>query len=139
MMHLHKISQIVTLDPEIRIIDYERQLNGEGFTSGYRPVTGLQTSLASCLAERTGNLFFLKYGGIEELCVGGTVTTPQGVAFHIKDYPCAATGPDLRRAVIGSRQLLGRFREVSLKVFPLPETLAWGLALFDTPITLLRD
>ncbi|MBI4412320.1 MAG: hypothetical protein HY541_07550 [Deltaproteobacteria bacterium] len=133
MFHLHKISLIAVVDPEMRVIDYEQKLNAEGLTSGYRPVTGMQTPLSACLAERTANLFFLKYGGIEELCVGGAVVTPQGVAFPIKDYPRAATGCDLRRVVIGSRGLLGQFREGSLKVFPLPEALVWGLALFEGP------
>ena len=133
MFHLCKTAQIAVVDPETRVIDYEQKLNNEGLTSGYWPVTGLQASLAACLAERTANLFFLKYGGIEELCVGGTVITPCEVPFQIKDYPRSATGPDLRRVIIGSHQLLGRFREVSLKVFPLPEALVWGVALFDRP------
>ncbi|MBI2341065.1 MAG: FAD-binding protein [Deltaproteobacteria bacterium] len=131
MLHLHKISQIAAVDPAMRVIDYERQLNSEGFTGGYRPVSGYQSSLSACLAERTANLFSLKYGGIEDICAGGTVTTPLGTAFTIKDYPRAATGPDLRRVLIGAGGLLGHFSSVSLKVFPLPEAQSWGLALFD--------
>lgn len=112
--------------------DYENRLNDEGLTGGYRPIDGYNLSLAECLASRISNIYAVKYGGIETLCAGGVVATPKGHLIEIKAYPRSATGPDLRKAVIGSRNLLGTFREVTLRVFPLPEIQVWGVALFDS-------
>lgn len=131
-MRLKKTSQTVTVDPEIRVTDYERELNAEGLTGGYFPSQGKRSLLNECLAKRTPNLFFLKYGGIEELCVGGTVMGPSGKPFQIKAAPRAAVGPDFRRVVIGSEGNLGHFKEVVLRVFPLPEVELWGIFLFES-------
>lgn len=133
MFHLNKTSQIVTVSPDIRIYDYEKQLTEEGLTGGYRPLSGYQTPLSECLALRVPNIYFLKYGGIEELCVGGEFTTRKGVSFQIKTVPRSATGCDLRRVVIGSESIIGQFKEITLKVFPQPESSVWGLAFFDSP------
>lgn len=133
MFHLNKTSQIVTVSPDIIISDYENQLVEEGLTGGYRPLSGYQSPLSECLALRTPNIYFLKYGGIEELCVGGEFTTRQGMSFQMKTVPRSATGCDLRRVVIGSESIVGQFKEVTLKVFPQPEISAWGLALSDSP------
>lgn len=123
---------LVTLKPSITVADYEEKLNADGLTGGYHPVTGYKVLLSNCLRERTPNLLFLRYGGIEELCVGGEVVTPKGGAFRIKTAPRSATGPDLRRVVVGSGGALGIFREAVLRVFPLPQVQTWGIALVDS-------
>ena len=132
MFRLQKNSMLVTLKPSITVAEYEEKLNADGLTGGYHPVTGYQVTLADCLRERTPNLLFLRYGGIEDLCVGGEVTTPKGHSFSIKTAPRSATGPDLRRSVVGSRGRLGAFREVVLRVFPLPQSQLWGIASVDS-------
>lgn len=123
---------LVTLKPTITVASCEEKLNADGLTGGYHPVTGFQVLLSDCLKERTPNLLFLRYGGIEELCVGGEVATLKGHSFTIKTAPRSATGPDLRRAVIGSGGRLGEFREVVLRVFPLPQSQVWGIASVDS-------
>ena len=65
MFQLNKISQLVTIDPDITFDDYEARLNNEGLTSGYLPLTGSGTTLSAVLASRIPNLYFVKYGGIE--------------------------------------------------------------------------
>ncbi|MDO8518893.1 MAG: hypothetical protein Q7T11_01865 [Deltaproteobacteria bacterium] len=130
-MRLKKVSQIVALDPDIRVADFERELNAEGLTGGYLPAAGVNTRLSDCLARRVPNLFFMKYGGIENLCVGGTVITPGGREFVIKTAPRAAVGPDFRRIAIGSDGRLGKFKEVALRVFPSAEAELWGIILLE--------
>lgn len=132
MIRLKKISQIATVDPGIILADYESELNYDGLTGGYRPFQGFEVPLSSCLSSRLSNLYFLKYGSIEELCIGGLVMNPGGKTFRIKTAPRSATGPDLRRLVVGSNNIFGYFTEVTLKVFPMPEHVQWGLALFDS-------
>ncbi len=131
MFNLNKKSHVVTVNPELTVEDYEKLLRAEGMTSGYFPLTGEKTKLSTCLAERIPNFYFLKYGDLADLCVGGKIETPLGRTFSTKIYPRAATGPDLRRVVMGSRGLLGNFREVSFKVFGSVEKEVLGVALME--------
>ncbi len=131
-MQLNKTAQLLTFDPQVSIEETEKFLRSEGLTGGYYPLSGYHTLWTDCLAERRPNLYFLKYGGLEELCAGGLVKLPSGKLFSTKIYPRSATGPDLRRVVLGSRHVLGDFEEVTVRCFPLPEKEMWGLVLFET-------
>lgn len=132
MFHLNKQSALATVNPDRTLDDYEMRLFREGLTGGYCPTSGGGVSLETCLSERTPNLFFLKYGGIENLCVGGEMLPPWGGhPIPIKTAPRAATGPDLRRLFIGSREIFGRFKKVTLRVFPIPEMAEWGFVFYD--------
>lgn len=133
MFHIRKNSQIVEVGPDITLSDYEKLLNREGFTGGYRPLTGFQIRLGDCLEKRIPNLFFLRYGSIEDLCVGGTGTLASGESFVIKAAPRAACGPDFRKMIIGSEGLFGKFKDVLMRIFPLPAYELWGLALYEHP------
>lgn len=125
-MELQKTNQLVRVGADCSVSDYEHFLNGNGFTGGYQPLSGSDKTLAPCLSSREPNYFFLKYGGLEELCVGGSFVLHGGQEFTIKTAPRAATGPDLRRVLIGSGDLLGHWKEVVLRIFPLPEKILWG-------------
>ncbi len=142
MFQLNKTSQLVTIDPAMSVDAYEDRLGNEGLTGGYFPITGSETTLTTALASRIPNLYFSKYGGIEELCVGGKVATPSGLVFPLKIYPRAAIGSDLRRVILGSQNILGRFEEVTLRIFPIPEYQLWGLALCENEseaVSAMRD
>lgn len=121
------------MDPQITLTEYEHLLNKEGLTGGYYPITGFGSFLIDCLKQRTPNLYYLKYGGIEDLCAGITVTLKNGEMFSSVCAPRAATGSDLRKVMIGSEDLLGTFKEVTLRIFPMPEWVEWGIALFEVP------
>lgn len=131
--HLHKMSQTASVSPEWTVSAYERELNKEGLTGGYHPVEGPDKTLNECLNSRIPNLFFLRYGGIEELCIGAFAETPSKKSFTVKSAPRAATGPDLRRVLIGAKGALGTFYEATLKVFPIPEHTVWGMFFVDSP------
>lgn len=133
MFHLHKQSQLITLDPQITLTEYEHLLNKEGLTGGYYPITGFGSLLIDCLRQRTPNFYYLKYGSLEDLCAGITVVLKNGEIFSSVSAPRAATGSDLRKVMIGSENLLGDFKEVTLRVFPMPEWVEWGIALFEIP------
>lgn len=127
MLKIDKISELVTVSPEVLYTDYEEGLKAYGLTSGYFPVTDKLVSLAQCLSERIPNHLFLKYGGLEDLCVGGNVLLPGKKEFVIKTAPRSATGPDLRKMIIGAQNDCGFFENVVLRVFPLPERELWGV------------
>ncbi len=132
MFKLNKQAQMALVSASLSIKEYEARLNKEGFTGGYLPVSEKEVTWDDCLSQRIPNFYSLKYGGVEELCLGGEVTSTLGNKIHIKAYPRSATGPDLRRAIIGSQKSLGSFEKATLKVFPLPEVSTWGVVLSDT-------
>lgn len=137
MFKLNKQSQLAIVSSALSVNDYEEHLNKEGFTGGYAPVSEKALKWDDCLSRRIPNFYSLKYGGVEELCLGGEVLSPSGKKIKIKAYPRSATGPDLRRAIIGSKKSLGTFDKAILKVFPLPEVSAWGLVIADKQAQLI--
>lgn len=131
MLELNKLSQLVTLPPHLKVCDIEEELSREELTLGYYPIVDNQVRLDTCLARRIPNLYVLKYGGLEELCVGGSVLTPAGRQFRFRTAPRAAMGSDLKRVMIGSHDLLGKFIDVTLKIFPRPQYEGWVLVVCE--------
>lgn len=129
---LNKNSLIVSVSPEMTIAQYEENLLKEGLTGFYYPIKGIQKTWGECLEKRIPNIYDLKYGGPEELCVGGTFLSHDNRLIKMKDAPRSATGSDLRRVLIGSKKLWGEFKTVSLKVYPQPEKQLWGIWLFES-------
>ena len=128
MITLNKTSLIAHVVSQVTVGDYEKFLNTQGLTGGYYPVSGLDVTMADCLKERTPNLYFLKYGGLDKLCVGGKAYTAEGQLFDLKIAPRSATGPDLHLAILGEGWRLACYREVVLRLFPIPEAESWGIA-----------
>ncbi len=129
-MKIQKISQYASVNPSISVGEYEQSLNKDGFTSGLWPLSGFSVTLADCINERIPNLYFIRYGGIEDVCLGGRALTPEELVLEIKRVPRSAVGPDLKKVLIGSHGKIGNFEEVSLKIFPQPQTVQWGLLVF---------
>jgi len=142
MFRIHKKSQLVTIMPnELSVVSYERMLRSEGYTGGYRSVAGMQKTMAECLRERLPNYYFLQYGGIENLCVGGKAILDDGSEMILKTCPRSATGPDFRRTLIGTHGKIGNFQEAVMRIFPIPQKEIWALALLEgkmKPSALIR-
>ncbi|MBX7148810.1 hypothetical protein K1X76_06950 [bacterium] len=131
-MEINKISQIITVSTGTTLAACEAMLLSEGFYSGYKPVEeDASLTYARVLAERIPNYYFLQHGGIEDLCVGGEGVTSSGQEFTLKSAPRSATGPDLRRMLVGSDGIFGHFKNVTVRIFPLPQKTAWGFCLLD--------
>ena len=132
---INKISQLVTIKDDISVHQLEESLKAEGFTLGYVPVADPDITLFDCIVRRVPNLYFLKYGGLPDLCAG-VEWISQSRKLKTLIYPRAATGPDLRRVFIGSEELLGKVQEVTLRIFSRPEKTSWCLVFADKENTL---
>lgn len=128
MITLNKTSLVASVASQMTVGDYEKFLNSQGLTGGYYPISGWDVTMADCLKERIPNLYFLKYGGLDKLCVGGKAYTSKGQLFDLKIAPRSATGPDLHLAILGGGGHLACYREVALRLFPIPEAESWGIA-----------
>ncbi|HBF12177.1 MAG TPA: hypothetical protein DDW49_02100 [Deltaproteobacteria bacterium] len=133
IFHMNKQSQLVSVDPSMTVLAYEERLGQEGFTGGYFPSLGLNVSMNECLLERIPNYWFLKFGGIEELCVGGEAHSFRNKNFIMKTVPRSATGADLKRVVLGSHGNLAHFKTVVLRIFPTIDYETWGFFSVQNP------
>lgn len=133
MIRLKKNSQTVTVDVTKTVSDLENHLHAEGFTCGYRPVGGLLQTLESCILERKANLFFLKYGTLDHLCVGGEIEDADlRSPLTIKTAPRASTGPDIKKIIIGLKSKRVTFKTITLRIFPQSTYHQWGMVLSDS-------
>jgi len=137
-IEINKISQVAYVPKDITVSELGRLLSFEGFVCGYSPVRDFQLPLVDCVLQRVPNLYWLKYGGLEDLCVGGVFTTKTNRKIVLKHVPRAAAGSDLKRFFIGSEQQVGNFDEVIMKIFSIPESELWGVVFFDTSAACLN-
>ncbi len=127
--HMNKVTSVnelnmsATVQPGIFGPDYEAYLNNyrtpystTGYTCGHFPQSFEYSTVGGWVVTRGAGSLSTGYGKIEDMVLGLRFATPKGMIV-IRDYPRAATGPDLRHVVIGSEGTLGVLTEVTLKIW----------------------
>jgi alkyldihydroxyacetonephosphate synthase len=100
----------------------EAELNARGFTLHHSPQSLDRSTVGGWIATRACGQFSSRWGGIEELALALGVVLADGETVSTRLAPRAALGPDLKSLFIGSEGSLGIIVDVTLKIFPLPET-----------------
>lgn len=118
MKNLDPISLLVTCSPSLRLGRIEKQLNQKGFTLGYKPASGKNLTLQRALDRRIPNLYALRYGEIDDICVSLKVQMNKKTIVT-KNVPRAATGPDFKKIFIGSKGCYGKILEGVFRIAPL--------------------
>ncbi|HTK08101.1 MAG TPA: FAD-binding oxidoreductase [Ktedonobacteraceae bacterium] len=128
MSAMQQVLEINTTSLWVRVqagmlgIELERQLNAQGFTLNHSPQSLDRSSVGGWIATRATGQFSSRYGGIEDLTVAFSVVLPTGELVQTPFVPRAAIGPDLRHIFMGAEGTMGVITDVTLKIFPLPET-----------------
>jgi alkyldihydroxyacetonephosphate synthase len=104
-----------TLGPQV-----EEALAPHGLRLGHEPQSFELSSVGGWVATRSAGQRSTGIGTIEDLVAGVELATPTGV-WPLSAQPASASGPELRRLVIGSEGRLGVITEATLRVRPLPE------------------
>ncbi|MEM4443801.1 MAG: FAD-binding oxidoreductase [Thermofilum sp.] len=122
----------------------EEFLNERGFTLRHIPQSYPEAALGGLIATMSTGQFSTKYGGIEELVLDLEFVAPDGVLVPMRRnlVPRAATGPDLKRLLIGSEGQLGVITKAALKVFPLPQHVwkeAYAFPSFEAGLKAMRE
>jgi len=122
---------LVTVQPGINGMTFERALNDAGFTCGHIPQSLYCSTLGGWLASRAAGQFSTKYGKIEDIVVAIEAVLPQGEIIRSKIVPRTSTGPMIERLLLGSEGTLGVITEATLKIWPYPEKRALRSYAFD--------
>ena len=121
-LHIDSIDLLVRVEAGKIGIQLEQELNEKGFTLNHSPQSLNRSSVGGWLSTRSSGQFSSRWGNIEDLCISFTVVLANGEVLTMPQTPRAAVGPDLRHIFIGAEGTSGVITEVSLKMFPLPET-----------------
>jgi len=122
VLHFSEEDALVVAESGVLLRKLEEFLNEKGFTLRHIPQSYPEAALGGLIATMSTGQFSTKYGGIEELLLDLEAVAPDGglIPMRRSIVPRAATGPDLKRLLVGSEGQLGVITKAALKVFPLP-------------------
>ena len=120
-MKLDLESLLITVPTSKTLGEVEQFLCKSKLSLRFVPEKGPKNpTLKKILSEAIPNLYALRYGEIEDMCLSVTVKTSWG-EIHTKSVPRSATGSDLKKIFMGSRGKYGDIVEAMLRIVPLPE------------------
>ncbi|WP_024803251.1 FAD-binding oxidoreductase [Nocardia sp. BMG51109] len=118
----------------------EELLAGHGLSLGHFPQSFEFASIGGFAATRSSGQASAGYGRFDDMIQRLRIATPSGT-LDLGRAPASAAGPDLRELFAGSEGTLGVITEVTLRVHPVPETVAyhaWSFPDFATGAAALR-
>lgn len=119
----------------------EELLGAHGLSLGHFPQSFEFATIGGFAATRSSGQASAGYGRFDDMVQRLKVATPSGT-LELGRAPASAAGPDLRELFVGSEGTLGVITEVTLRVHPVPETVAyqsWSFPDFETGAAALRS
>jgi alkyldihydroxyacetonephosphate synthase len=101
---------------------FEAALAERGYSMGNWPQSVEVSTVGGWVATRAAGQFSTRYGAIEDMLLGLEAVLPDGRIVRIKATPRRSAGPDLRHLFLGAEGTLGIVTELTVKIFPLPES-----------------
>lgn len=131
----------ITCGAGVWLKDLEAFVNKKGYITGHYPQSFDLAQMGGLVATNSIGQFSTRYGGIEDLLVAIQAVLPNGEIIDIKPNPRRAVGPDLRHLFLGSEGFLGIITQVTVKLFPKPESrwkCAYRVADMDVGLECIR-
>ncbi len=131
MIEIDEISNLVTVDCELRLFEVEEELKQKHFTLGYFVPPDNSLRFEEALSRGAPNLYGQFYGELSDLCVSLELHSRNLESLKTFPAPRQAAGPDWKNFILGAGDSLGFVNGATLKIFPLPNHflyLAVGLA-----------
>jgi len=101
---------------------FEAALNDKGYSMGHFPQSIELSTVGGWVATRAAGQYSTRYGCIEDMLLALEVVLPDGRVLRTRVGPRAATGPDLRQLFLGSEGTLGVVTELTVRIFPRPQS-----------------
>lgn len=138
---MRRMNRILWIDKENMMASIEAgavgrhimsQLAKYGVSMGHEPDSVEFSTLGGWIATNASGMKKNKYGNIEDIVVDITVAAADGELKRTTAAPRESVGSDLRRLMFGSEGTLGIVTSAIVKLFPLPESQAYGSVLFPS-------
>jgi alkyldihydroxyacetonephosphate synthase len=111
-------------------LEIEEQLRRHGFTLGHEPDSIELSTLGGWIATFASGMKKNRYGNIEDLVLGVSAVTADGMLVRHEAPPRESVGGDPARWLLGSEGRLGIVTSAVAKVFPVPLVRRFGSILF---------
>lgn len=131
MFSIDTISHLVHTDVSVALPELESRLAGKGFTLNYFTPPNNEFHLGEALEKRLPNLYAAAFGGIDDLCVQ-VQWRQNGRTLANVLAPRSATGPSLKKMLIGSGDTWGRPIQAVLKIYKIPAVTCLYVAAFPS-------
>jgi alkyldihydroxyacetonephosphate synthase len=141
VLGIDEVSQAIQAQAGARGSVVETALARRGLTLGHLPVSMDISTVGGWIATAASGLAQPGYGGIEHLLLGATAVLPGGDVVDLRAVPRSASGPDLRRLLVGSEGALAVVTDATLSV-SRAASLGWEAFRphsFESGLSLLRE
>jgi D-lactate dehydrogenase (cytochrome) len=137
---LSRMGRILEIQPERRTavvepgltnLDLQNALAPHGFYYAPDPASQKVSTLGGNVGENSGGPHCLKYGVTSNHILGLEVVLPGGVAATIGGAALDPPGYDLRGILVGSEGTLAIVTKITVRILPMPETVATLLVIYD--------
>jgi alkyldihydroxyacetonephosphate synthase len=132
ILDLDDVSQTVTVEAGVRGDHLEEYLGSKGLTAGHYPQSINISTVGGWIAASGAGQATPAYGPIESRVAGLTVVLYDGTISRIKAVSRWASGPDLRRLILGSEGNFGIVTEAVLVCENVSAGEAWQVFVYET-------
>lgn len=138
ILDINPSNRSITVQPGVMVGELQREVEKYNLFYPPDPASAEYSSIGGNLAENAGGLRALKYGVTRDYVLAVEVVTGEPKILRLGSYAHkSVAGYDVVRLLIGSEGTLALFTEMTLRLLPLPDTVATLCAFFRRPTTAL--